>query len=218
MRTHLAKSLQTRCKAIKNAVAKYNQAAAALTPPRPAIDWSRVSHYGFLDEFHLLADTRNDIREKRWSEPMIRNLMKLRNRIVRAREELLRCNVEIRRLFTSIRDEEILLNTTLANHSDSPLYPAIKDYATLRRNVNQLLLHQIHTIFAMSGYNGSKTCGTRAGSAEIDRPDLNNVADPILPELDQPAENEDNGEEEDADEQDELQGDIGGLIQYFGAL
>lgn len=36
MRTHLSKSLQVHCKAIRKAVDAYNTAAAALNPPRPA--------------------------------------------------------------------------------------------------------------------------------------------------------------------------------------
>ena len=51
IRTHIAKSLQTHCKAIQNAVKKYNEAATALLPPRPSLDWSHVSHYSFLDKF-----------------------------------------------------------------------------------------------------------------------------------------------------------------------
>ncbi|KAG1853644.1 hypothetical protein F4604DRAFT_1933044 [Suillus subluteus] len=54
MCTHISKSLQTRCHAIQNAVKTYNAAAAALSPPRPQLDWSKVSHYSFLEEFNLL--------------------------------------------------------------------------------------------------------------------------------------------------------------------
>ena len=136
MRTHLAKSLQTRCKAIKKAVDAYNAAAAALTPPRPPVDWSRVSHYGFLEEFHLLQDTRNDIRTKQWSLPHIRNLMKLRQRVVRAGEELQRCTVELRRLHTSIRDEQALFRRVLLDRSGTLIHGAIEDYVIRRSNVN----------------------------------------------------------------------------------
>ncbi|KAG2158579.1 uncharacterized protein EDB93DRAFT_1237923 [Suillus bovinus] len=56
MRTHIAKALQTCCKAIQSKVKEYNAAASALVPPAPSLDWSCVSHYGFLDEFTLLRD------------------------------------------------------------------------------------------------------------------------------------------------------------------
>src|SRR6202451_4895907 len=98
MRTHIAKSLQTRCKAIQNAVKADNVAASALSPPRPTVDWAKVSHYGFLDEFNLLRDTRDDVREKPWARPAHRETVKQYLRIQCAHEEILRCNVEIRHL------------------------------------------------------------------------------------------------------------------------
>ena len=77
MQTHIAKVLQSRCKAIRNAVKTYNTAAAQLVPPHPSISWEAVSHINFLKEFNLLHDTCQDIREKRWSQPAIHELMKL---------------------------------------------------------------------------------------------------------------------------------------------
>ena len=72
MRTHIAKALQSRCKAIRNAVKTYNAAAAELVPPHSPISWETVSHINFLEEFNLLHDTRQDIHEKPWSQPAIR--------------------------------------------------------------------------------------------------------------------------------------------------
>ena len=77
MRTHIAKALQNRCKAIRNAVKTYNTAATQLVPPRPPISWEAVSHINFLEDFNLLHDTRQDIHQKKWSQPAIRELMKL---------------------------------------------------------------------------------------------------------------------------------------------
>ena len=54
MRTHIAKALQKRSKAIQRAVKTYNAAVSALDPPRLTIDWNTVSHYKFLEEFPLL--------------------------------------------------------------------------------------------------------------------------------------------------------------------
>ncbi|KAI0699449.1 hypothetical protein BC835DRAFT_1405155 [Cytidiella melzeri] len=66
MRTHIAKSLQTRCKTIQRAVKAYNAAAAMLDPPRPALDWSNVArlnvevrrlHTAIRDESQLFDNT-----------------------------------------------------------------------------------------------------------------------------------------------------------------
>src|ERR1700753_795192 len=106
MRTHIAKALQRRCKAIRNAVRAYNAAAAQLNPPRPPINWETVSHINLLEGFHLLHNTRQDIREKPWSQPAIRELMKLSQRVKRAHEEIQRCHIAVRRLYTAIYNED----------------------------------------------------------------------------------------------------------------
>ncbi|OCH84166.1 hypothetical protein OBBRIDRAFT_815570 [Obba rivulosa] len=72
MRTHITKSLQTWCKAIRTAVNTYNWAALALDPPRPTLDWDKVSHF----------NTRNDIYDKPWMCPAIHETMKKNCRVV----------------------------------------------------------------------------------------------------------------------------------------
>lgn len=113
VRTYIAKNLQRRSQAIRTAVNNYNFAAQNLKPPRPSLDWTKVTHYTFLDEFELLRDTRNDIRAKPWAQPLVRETMKKSRRVTRAREELVRCNVELRRLHTSIIDENYALERAL---------------------------------------------------------------------------------------------------------
>ena len=55
MRTHIAKALQSHCKAIRNAVNFYNTIAQKMS--KPTLDWTRMSHYSFLEEFELLRGT-----------------------------------------------------------------------------------------------------------------------------------------------------------------
>jgi len=106
MRTHIARALQSRCKAIRNAVKTYNTAAAQLDPPRAPISWEAISHIGFLEEFNLLHNTRQDIHKKPWSRPAERELMKLLQRVKRAHEEIERCHIAVCRLYTAIHDED----------------------------------------------------------------------------------------------------------------
>jgi hypothetical protein len=106
-RTHIAKALQRRCAAIRNAVKEYNSAAGDLTPPRPTVDWSAVSTGNFLEEFEFLRDPRRDqIQTKAWAQPVMKTLMRYSQRIAQARIEVKHCNIEVRRIHTSIRDEE----------------------------------------------------------------------------------------------------------------
>ncbi|GBE78667.1 hypothetical protein SCP_0115580 [Sparassis crispa] len=189
VRTHIAKSLQVRCKAIRNAVKVYNAAANALVPPRPTPDWTKVSHYSFIDEFHILKDTRNDVRQKEWTRPAVQEAMKQARRIAQAHVELERCNVEVRCLHTSIRNEELQFTAV----------------------INQLKEQQASIcgarLYTLNGFTGAPSPGQRKGSA-IMAPPL--ASSSLAPDLD-----DDVDPEVEEEEEDELQGDIGGIVDYM---
>ncbi|THU95263.1 hypothetical protein K435DRAFT_819798 [Dendrothele bispora CBS 962.96] len=128
MWTHIAGALQKRSKAICRAVKQYNTAALALIPRRPTLDWSKVSHFSFLDQFNILQDTRHGLFEKPWSKTVVRELMKKHRRVTRAREEIIRCNVELQRLHTSILDENRHFIAVLAQLKSSEMYGPVHDY------------------------------------------------------------------------------------------
>ncbi|KAI0081425.1 hypothetical protein K474DRAFT_1682021 [Panus rudis PR-1116 ss-1] len=224
LRTALAKSLQTRCKTIRKAVTEYNAAAAKLSPPRAPLDWSEVSHYGFLEEFLLLQDTRNDIRGKAWAKDGYREAIKLRRHVQRAKEELLRCNVEVRRLHTAIRDEAVLFNATLEELQTqvSPLFGPVKDFVIRRMRINDQLLGRIEQIYSLPGFSGTKGPGIRVGS----RPLPLKIADPsqvidlghIIPSMQLPLNGCVAEDDSDVENDEELQGDIGGIDQYMSIL
>ena len=113
LRTHMAKSLQTRSKTIRKAIKDYNTAAAAVVPPRPALDWSDVSHYGLVEHYAILKANNTDVSTKQWAQPIYREILKCRRRIARAKEEVTRCNVEVRRLHTGILDDAIHFRTVV---------------------------------------------------------------------------------------------------------
>ncbi|KAH9847481.1 hypothetical protein C2E23DRAFT_741522 [Lenzites betulinus] len=165
-RTYIAKSLQTRCKAIRNAVNAYNEAARALEPPRETLDWSKASHYAFLEEFALLRDTKNDIRDKPWAKPIVRETMRIVQRVERAREELVNVTREIRRLHTSIRDEELLFSAVLEDLSNrkDPLHGAMQDYVRHRRGASARNMAYIQRLYALEGFTGTPSSGYRAGA------------------------------------------------------
>ncbi|EIW53126.1 uncharacterized protein TRAVEDRAFT_81512, partial [Trametes versicolor FP-101664 SS1] len=156
VRTYIAKNLQRRSQAIRTAVKQYNTAAEALNPPRPPLDWTKVTHYSFLEEFELLRDTGNTLRTKRWAEPLARETMKKARHIARAHEEILRCNVEVRRLHTSIVNENATLNTAcrLARVEGNSVSGPLEIFALRRKRVNARLLAVISQIHALPGYTG----------------------------------------------------------------
>jgi hypothetical protein len=195
MRTHIAKSLQTRCKTIRTALKDYNAAAASLETPRPALDWSHVSNFNFLEEFTLLQDTRNDIRAKPWCKPAIREAMKLRHRLTRAREEIDRLNVEIRRLHTAIRGSRS----------------------------NDRLLTRVHQIYALNGYTGHKSAGKRLGGANL-QDDLLFDGLIVMPDVPEelPAvyklDEEDDADEDDDAAEEEPEESVDRIVQFISEL
>jgi hypothetical protein len=106
LRKHIAKALQARSKTVKNTIAKYNEIAESMTPPKPTLNWEEVVEYAFLSDFDLLCEGREDIRGELWAQPVGRAAMDQHFKLLRADEEIVRLNVEIRRLVTYMTDEE----------------------------------------------------------------------------------------------------------------
>jgi hypothetical protein len=165
MRKHIAKSLQTRCKAIQNAVKTYNAAALEMIPPHPTIDWSQASHYNFLEDFKLLRNTRQDIHAKPWLQPVVRVAMKQAQRIKHAQEEVYNCNVEIRRLHTHVLDESVDLTQAVnrLKAQNHPIAGAVEEFALCCQRANTFLLTRIYAIHALAGFSRDKTPGMRVG-------------------------------------------------------
>ena len=111
--------------------------------------------------------------------------------------------VEVRRLHTSIRDEQVLFQRTLTRLGGAPIHTVIEDFIIRRSNVNQMLLDQIHAIYSLPGYNGSKVCGTCLGEAPLA------VPDPVLQQADDADDNKkDNDVVEEVEEDVNIEGEI----------
>lgn len=105
MRKHIAKALQARSKAVRNAIDRYNAAASVLDPPMPPLTWDQVVEYAFLADFNILRDTRAEVQSRPWTRPAYRLAMDHYFKILCAKEEIKCLNVEIPRVVTWIRDE-----------------------------------------------------------------------------------------------------------------
>ncbi|KAJ7871910.1 hypothetical protein B0H13DRAFT_2236318 [Mycena leptocephala] len=110
LRKHIAKALQARSKAVKNAIERYNEQAAAMDPLKPMVDWDEVVEYAFIADFDLLREGREDIRGELWAQPAGRRAMDQHFKLLRANEEIVRLNLEICRLVTYMVDEEAFLS------------------------------------------------------------------------------------------------------------
>ncbi|KAG1880790.1 hypothetical protein F4604DRAFT_1578517 [Suillus subluteus] len=164
LRKHIVKALQTRSVAIRSALNTYNTVATAMSPPRQMLKWEEVVDYAFLADFDLLRNARADVSQVPWSTPGARSAMDLYFKMCRAQEEISRLNVEIRRLVTSIRDEDNYLRTC----EDQLMFlsPALAHQLAIHRNTrgrfNARHLKRLHDISTLPGFSGTLVPGLSA--------------------------------------------------------
>jgi hypothetical protein len=157
LRKHISKALQARSQAIRAALGRYNDAAKRMVPPRQQLNWDEIVEYGFLSDFELLRDTREDVRKREWARPAIRVLTDQFFKLQRAREEISRLNVEIRRVVTHIRDEEICLQEaeTRISNTDPVLASHIGSYRNERMRYSSLHLRRFAKLAQHPGFTGT---------------------------------------------------------------
>ena len=144
--------------------------------------------------------------------------MKLSQRVKRAHEEVERCHIAIRRLYTAIHDEDDFFRTTLSRLEcgDPLVYGAVHDSISCRQRVNALLLARLNVLTDSPNYSGDCSRGVRAGGGSADGQGMGGPGQPLVYAggVDDNRE-DDNDEELGADETDEL---VGQLIDYVSDL
>ena len=122
MRTKIGNALKNRTAAIRTAIQAYNTAASQLNPPREPLTWASIMNIADMAEFDLLRDTRQKINEMPWAKAEVREAIRFHLKIKRAREEIVRLNVEITCLITFMHDEYQYYQTTMSNDDIEPLF------------------------------------------------------------------------------------------------
>jgi hypothetical protein len=201
LRKHIGNALKAHSQAVRTALQNYNGAAQTLVPPRPPLSWDDVVEYAFLADFDLLSDTRSDVRLKVWAKPASRILMDQHFKMKRAREEILRLNVEIPRLTTCIRDEEafLLQQEDLLSDTDPPLACQLRLRRLKLIRSNDLHIHRLNKLASLPGFSGSINPGTSVNATALDCTD-NNTNDRDAAQEPSAGEEEEEEEEEQADE------------------
>lgn len=168
--------------------------------------------------------------------PVARKVFKLQRQIKNARHEIVQCNVEARRVLTAIQDEEVHFTQVLAKLKElsNPIYGAVEEFITRRRHINMQLHKRIQQIHALKGFSGNSTPGrcfgssspvtTTLGDEDVMMNEGSIMHRNILPlPLSQGLEVEtedadDHAEEADRLQDEDVQRDISGLIQFFDTL
>ncbi|KAJ7020928.1 hypothetical protein C8F04DRAFT_973468, partial [Mycena alexandri] len=165
LREKISKALKTRSEAIRRALLVYNEAAAALSPPRPRLTFAEVLQTTAIAEFDILRDTRNDIRQQLWTQPARREAMVLYFGIKRAREEIRRLNVEIIRVLTFLVDEHVDYYRAIAAHliPNPPLAAELQRRWRHASRTSATICKRIKQTSNLVGFSGSIFPGQREG-------------------------------------------------------
>ncbi|KAH7917838.1 hypothetical protein BV22DRAFT_970049, partial [Leucogyrophana mollusca] len=156
LRKHIAKAIARRSGTIRAALNKYNELAPLQTPRRPTLTYSQVISYASIGEFALLKYSRYDVLTKPWSDSTKREIAIKHFKVQRAREELIRLNVEIRRLHAWVDTEDKELRSVMvALKATDPFIAAeISLLSAEQRRVNDIHRMRLTRIYALEGYSG----------------------------------------------------------------
>ncbi|KAG8796450.1 hypothetical protein FRC12_022932 [Ceratobasidium sp. 428] len=170
-RTNIARGLVARCAAVKSALTRFNEAAVEfLGQQARQLTWDDVVKASTLDDLQLLRESRQQVLNQQWARPEVRQCVDQWHRSERAREEITRLNIEVRRVYTSISDEAVSLPAAVCRiQADNPsLGWAVERYVSRRLKVNQLVVEQLNILAKFPGFTGSLKPGIRLGSCVPD--------------------------------------------------
>ncbi|KAJ3499863.1 hypothetical protein NLJ89_g10044 [Agrocybe chaxingu] len=165
LREKISKSLKTRATAIQSALKVYNEAAGGLDPPRAPLTWESVMNAATIADFDLLRDARQDICTLDWAQPANREGMVLYFGLQRAKEEIRRLNIEIRRLLTFLYDDHVDHYRAIAENII--LRPDLAHEISLRweyrQRIHERIVKRLLLTSRLKGFTGSLFHGRREG-------------------------------------------------------
>jgi len=181
-----------------------------MSPPKPQLTWAQVVDLEFLSTIEILRG-RPDVRHESWAQDHFRRASSAWHKLQRAKEELVSINIEARRLWTSIANEEIHLNRTLESlYMHNPnLASFLRCSYEYRVRANEYLQHGLRTLEALPSYAGKRGPGIRLCDEQSPAPTptpcpllptLSPLAVPMLNDVD----GEDWEDDEDEDEDDNV--------------
>ncbi|KAH7904479.1 hypothetical protein BJ138DRAFT_1019105, partial [Hygrophoropsis aurantiaca] len=173
LRKQISRAISRRSAAIHHAVDRYNALAPLQDPPRPILRFSDVLTYASIGEFDLLKQSRHDILSKPWSKPQNREMATKYFKVARAREEIVRLNVEIRRLHAWADAEDQLLQTTAdAVQARSPLIAAeMRSILNKQSRVNHIHRTRLTRIYKLDEYSGFRPTQINPDGTDVDEVD-----------------------------------------------
>jgi hypothetical protein len=114
-------------------------------------------------DFDLLRDTWQDVRVLEWAQPANREGMVMHFGIKRAKEEICRLNVEIRRLLTFLYDDYVDHYQAVARNiiTNPPLASEISAQWSYRERLHETIIKRLIQTSKLPGFSGSLFHGQR---------------------------------------------------------
>ena len=136
-----------------------------MVPPRPLLSWESVIAAANLADFDLLKSTRQDIRKLEWAQPANREGMVMYFKIKRAKEEIIRINVEIRRLLTFLYDDHVDHYRAVSANliTDPTLAFEVSSQWQYRNKIHEAIVKRLLQTSQLPGFSGSLFHGKRQG-------------------------------------------------------
>ncbi|KAG1791119.1 uncharacterized protein HD556DRAFT_1445641 [Suillus plorans] len=156
LRQHISSAISRRSAAIRTVLERYNRLAPVQTPPREMLEFSDIASYAWLGEFDLLKHLRHHLLQKPWASKVNREVANHYFKILRAREEIQRLNIEVGRLAAWVDDEDAHLQSSFESllESDPALSHEICCVYEERKRVNDVHCGRIDAIYELPGYSG----------------------------------------------------------------
>jgi hypothetical protein len=182
MRVQIAKHLKTRSRTIRSALDTYNKAAKALNPPRQTIKHSELMDMAFLSQFDLLCYSRRgaDLRGKPWADPATRILTDKYFELLRAKEEIVRLNIEWRRMKTWLVDERALYIRAIKSlraSGDHLLADTVQQRWKEVQGMHQVISHWLERTQELSKFSGDSSRGCAVNPEKVNPELQSTIAD-----------------------------------------
>ncbi|KAJ6611835.1 hypothetical protein B0H10DRAFT_1743818, partial [Mycena sp. CBHHK59/15] len=135
----------------------YNEAGAALTPPQEQLTFADIIATMSIIDFDMLRETREDIRKQPWTQPERREAGVLYFGIKRAKEEILRLNVEISRLITFMLDKHVDFYRAIASTLivDPPLATELQKRWIHASHISASICQRLRATSRLIGFSGN---------------------------------------------------------------
>ncbi|KAG9089281.1 hypothetical protein FS749_001456 [Ceratobasidium sp. UAMH 11750] len=162
LRGHIMRAVNNRSAALKSALERYNKAVAkvGLQP----MSWETLTSISVLADFDLLRGSRTGVLEQEWALPSNRRAADEYQHVKRAKEEIVRLNVEVRRIHTAIVDEQRRLLELAKDVSSPELQWAVNQKVEWRLKVNERIMRELNMLMYSNVYTGSRDTGVRVGA------------------------------------------------------